>query len=704
MSATARRAAPPATRINVALVRVSDASQDEVPQINTVRLLLKQIGVYLPDSDRHWFILKGVSRSDVTEDPDFKRLLGLVEGDKIGTCYIETLDRFGSDDHSELMVLITTLRRHGSVLYDLTERVDWTGRDDATEFKRFMGAFTSRKERENLARRSLRTRLDLFKDLGSWACGQCPYGFGKEVRAADGTLLWRWLPDGNHRGNLYLPDADGRLALTRRDCPSPRKGKGLREKTALVPGRADYVRAVKLIFDLWVNHGLSRRAIAERLNQEGLTFNGKLFRFGNITDILKNPCYGGALHFGKKKTAKHFSFRPGEGEPVAVDRRARGPRPVAERLVKENTHEALVDAATWQRAQAKLAKAEADNRAHRKTHPARNPQAYLKRLLVCGHCGRPMTARTREGGGAIVYMCSSHSKSRWNGQTLSCYGYRLDHATAEALILDKVKALGMEAEALLGGEARSNLENRLDRLGQDDAADRERWRRWYEEGVDAFADWLRHHSGIDPRVGRRLTRRLLMMAHAYYDWGHVAYERMGRPGPEALENIPPAFQRLKDGICESERLAVETARARLAALQADLASYTRKWVLVADDDIQAATLKQQMDQIAAEIREWQERVVPLGERFARLAAAEREHEAERRALLNEWPSLEATARGEVLARLFSEVRLFWERTWHPAPDKPVRPRKTSWAGRWGYTLLPEKTVWKFASADLNDTW
>jgi hypothetical protein len=697
----ARKAAPPATRFDAVLIRVSTPSQDPLPQIDNVGRMLKARGTFVPE--RYWFVLKGVSRADVMADPDFKRLLDLIEGDTVRTVYIERQDRIGGDDDLELLTLVSVMRLHNCALIDLTANLDLTGKDDTTQFTRFLNSHKSRKEREQIAQGSLRTRVSLFKESGSWPTGQAPYGYGKECRTPAGELLWRWLPDANHRGSLYLPDADGRLTLTRRDCPSPRKGKGAREKTTLVPGREDYVRAVRLVYDLWVNHGLSRRAIAQRLNGEGLTFNGKPFRYGNVTDTLKNPVYGGSLHFGKRRTAKHHSFQP-DGLLVAADGRDRGPRPVAERLVKENTHEPLVRPDVWQRAQQKLARTEADNRAHRRCHPARNPAAYLKRLLVCGHCGRPMTARTREGGGAIVYMCSTHSKSRWNGQTLSCFGYRLDHAAAERLILNRLRELGREAEALLGGEARSNLERRLDRLGQDDAADRERWRRWYEEGVSAFADWLRHHSGIDPQVGRPIWERLLVHAHGYYDWGHPVYARMARPGPDTLERLPPAFQRLKDAIQESERLAVETARARLATLQADLASYTRKWALVADNDIQAATLKQQMDEIAAAIREWQERAVPLGERFARLAEAERGREAERRALLDEWPSLEASARGEALARLFSEVRLFWERTWHPTPDQPVRPRKTSRAGRWGYTLLPEKMVWKFASADLNDSW
>jgi DNA invertase Pin-like site-specific DNA recombinase len=695
----ARKAVAAPARVDAVFIRKSTTSQDEQAQVANVTAMLRERGVYVPE--RYWFTCT-VARAKVQGNAEFRKLMSLVEAYKVGTVYVESLDRWGTGDIPELYTLLGTLSDHGTRLFDLRDGADLTATDDATQFKTFLGGFKSKKERQDIAFRSLRTRANLFKDSGSWPTGQAPYGYAKECRTADGALLWRWVPVGGHRGDLYHPDADGRLSLTRGDCPSPRKTKGARERTVLVPGRADYVRAVRLVYDLWVNHGLSRRAIAARLNGEGLTFNGRPFRYGNVTDILKNPAYGGSIHFGKKKTAKHYTFNPKDGTPVVADGRDRGPRAVDERLVKEGTHEALVDRETWERAQAKLGRAEADNRAHRRCHPPRNPTAYLKRLLTCGHCGRPLTARTREGGG-VVYMCSTHSKSRWNGQTLACFGYRLDHATAERLILDKVQEMGQEAEALSGGEARSNLERRLDRLGQDDAADRERWRRRYEEGVSAFADWLLHHSGIDPQVGRRLTRRLLLMAHAYYDWGDVAYIRPGRPGPDALERIPPAFQRLKDAIQESERLAVETARAKLAALQAELAAYTRRWVLATDETIQSV-MKADMDWLAAEIRKWQERTVPLGERFARLAEAERERERERRALLNEWPSLEASARGEALARLFSEVRLFWERTWHPAPERPVRPRKTSRAGRWSYTLLPERTQWKFASADLNDSW
>ena len=68
-----------------------------------------------------------------------------------------------------------------------------TEKDLATELLAFVGSIKSEKELQDIAYRSLRTRVNNFLSTGSWPTGTHPYAFGKACYAPDGqTLKWVW--------------------------------------------------------------------------------------------------------------------------------------------------------------------------------------------------------------------------------------------------------------------------------------------------------------------------------------------------------------------------------------------------------------------------------------------------------------------------------------------------------------------------------
>jgi DNA invertase Pin-like site-specific DNA recombinase len=195
-------------RVDAVFIRKSTQGQDEEGQKANVRNMLKERGVYVPDA--HWFV-GTVGRRKVRRNPDFARLMELVEADRIGTVYVESQDRWGTGDRPELFSLLGTLREHDTRLYDLRAGKDLTEKDLATEMLAFVNSIKSEKELQDIAFRSLRTRVNNFRDTGSWPTGSHPYGYGKECRAADGKLLWVWQPVNRSRGQVFYPDAAGRL-------------------------------------------------------------------------------------------------------------------------------------------------------------------------------------------------------------------------------------------------------------------------------------------------------------------------------------------------------------------------------------------------------------------------------------------------------------------------------------------------------------
>src|SRR5262249_38690467 len=127
-------------RIDVVFIRKSGHTQDDQGQKDNVRAMLKELGVTIPEQD--WFA-GTVSRRKVKANATFNRLLGLVEGDRVGTVYIESQDRWGTSDRVELFALLGTLRQHNTRLYDLRDRKDLTENDFATELLAVLASFKS---------------------------------------------------------------------------------------------------------------------------------------------------------------------------------------------------------------------------------------------------------------------------------------------------------------------------------------------------------------------------------------------------------------------------------------------------------------------------------------------------------------------------------------------------------------------------------
>jgi DNA invertase Pin-like site-specific DNA recombinase len=698
----ARKAAPPATRFDIALARVSSPSQDPQGQIDNMTAMLRARGVHVPAE--RWHVLRGVSRADVAADPDFQTILRLIEADRVGNCFIERQDRFGSDDDAELLILIGVLRAHGTALIDLTAGLDLTGKDDVTQMTRFMGSYKSLKERRDLAQGSLRTRISLFRESGSWPTGKSPYAYGKRCLSADGKPLWQFIPADGVRGELYHFDADGNLTLTHPDCRIPRKSKGAREKTVLVPGRPDDVKAVKLVYDLFVRLGLSKRGIAGRLNGEGLRFNGKPFSHWSIVTILRNPAYAGDTVFGRRRTAKHFSFA---ADGLLVPANGHGPteRDPAECLVRKDTHEALVSRAVWEAAQAKLDAEQTAARAGHKRFAVRNPAYYLRGLLVCGACGQPLAGDTATdpdtGRKTVVYVCSSHQRAHKNAAAPACGHRRISHDDAEKLLLDKLRELNVELETLASAGARANLQARLERLGQDDEEMVEQWYGWLDEGLLAFMAYLR--AMRIPSSHDYATATDWWVEYHLPPWNTPHPDHAGQDvGSYSLAEFKKGLPTLRDAVRRVEEVEVWEAKAKLAELRAEHKTLTLAWAKA--PEVRQAVLQAELDRLEAELRDWQPRTVPLSERIATLTAAEAERAAERERLLAEWSTLEGREKGEALKKIFKAVTLHWKSEWHPAKPRRGRPRTTARPGRWRHTLEPGKTQWQFTTADLGESW
>jgi DNA invertase Pin-like site-specific DNA recombinase len=133
---------------------------------------------------------------------------------------------------------------------------------------------------------------------------------------------------------------------------------------------------VRLVFDLYVNEGLTPFRIAQRLNEMGIKApRGEKWVKDTIRVIVRNQHYIGKVVFNKAKATVVV-----ENGEKKVKRLA---QPEDEIIVAEGKQPAIIDLATWEAAQTLVAR----NPREKFTYALKNP---LSSVLVCGKCGRAM--------------------------------------------------------------------------------------------------------------------------------------------------------------------------------------------------------------------------------------------------------------------------------------------------------------------------
>ena len=449
-----------------------------------------------------------------------------------------------------------------------------------------------------------------------------------------------------------------------------------------------HIKTVKLIFELFTIAGLSRRQISTQLNAAGHKYYDQPFTHNLIGLILTNAAYVGDTEFGKTQTGDFKTFDK-EGDIVTVKRKIKNPvRKADERTVVKNTHEGLISRKTWDLAVARMA-----SEKERTSFSPRNPQYYLKQIFVCGHCGKNMTGRTdtdyRTKAKTVHYVCSSYLRGKESGIETSCGYHRINHDVAEKMLLDKIAQLSLEFDESSSEQIRANVENQIARLDHNEFEALDQMNEWVEQGVESLLAYMKQSFKLNAAKLEAVEKA----ARRHYK---------GRAEPvsrgKAKSELPISLAELKATIKEAEAAEVESATTRIAELKEDLGRYTRNWNKA--DDAMQAILKEDIDQIQAQMKEWEQRTIPLAQRLAKLSDEDEQRHEDRAKLVKEWPNLDAREKGEALRRLFKTVTLFWDREFKERSNRPTRELKTDRPGRYSYTLQTSKIVWELGTLHL----
>lgn len=188
---------------------------------------------------------------------------------------------------------------------------------------------------------------------------------------------------------------------------------------------------VRKIFELYIN-GCGKIKIASILNETGIAcpseykkMNGEKYRncnrldttsywtYSTINHILQNQMYTGKMVQGKTCQYMH-------GKAKAKDK--------DEWIIVENTHEAIIDEETWDKAQSLLSRRTRDLDLESNT-------SIFAGFLKCGDCGRALTKKIRQGN--ITYYCGSYVRT---GRKF-CTPHPLPHEVIEKIVLNDLKSI-----------------------------------------------------------------------------------------------------------------------------------------------------------------------------------------------------------------------------------------------------------------------
>lgn len=279
---------------------------------------------------------------------------------------------------------------------------------DEGELLQGVKSWQARQYSVKLARDSICGSMSNLTQRKTRLGSQAPFGYDRQYLAPDGTLL-RVLPKGER-----LPKAKS-------------------DTVRLVPGLPERVRTVKNMFERSAG-GIGIRSIAMRLNAAGIrTPMGQRWEHTSVASILRNPVFKGSLVWNRTTKAKINAPSP-DGTLRPPPKNPNGERNGHDQwVVVENTHEALVSADVWQRANDEI------DRRSRMGGLARPTNRYLLSGLVkCTCCGFNFNGHKGGTGGLLRYYVDG-AYMRYGRK--GCDPTRVNADNLDAFVLAQVRQI-----------------------------------------------------------------------------------------------------------------------------------------------------------------------------------------------------------------------------------------------------------------------
>ena len=210
--------------------------------------------------------------------------------------------------------------------------------------------------------------------------------------------------------------------------------KSPQNKHILIPN-PETAPVVKKIFDLYIS-GYSSSEIAEMLTRDEVPtpvmakcMAGRLekadrphiWKHTSISNIIKNKTYTGCLI---QHTSQNISYKT----------KKRRVTPESEWIIKENSHEPIIDIRTFELAQ------EIKKRYNTYSPDRRNVEYALANLVYCKDCGARMYISYDRKRDRITMNCTTYRKFSKHG---FCFSHYISYTKLEKTIFSKIKEISL---------------------------------------------------------------------------------------------------------------------------------------------------------------------------------------------------------------------------------------------------------------------
>jgi DNA invertase Pin-like site-specific DNA recombinase len=432
-----------------AYLRISSDKQDVTRQRDSITAWEKRSGNKIAE----WYEdTQGKNPRDLAHKrAAFQRLMAAVRAGQVSCIVVDSQDRFGGRDAIQVCAFLEELRNHNCILIDASGK-PISGDDDGTVFAAMIGGQASRREQKEKAHRSASGKIGKAK-AGEYQGGYPPYGFDVVCFGADGNEKWRSLYVGHFDRWKVYPDGRREQFKGKDNAPVRDATDTLRLGPSI---ETDRLRVVKDIFQWYATEAISPRQIATRLTKCGVDPIFGVWDKVKLVQMLRNPVYIGFPSWNKRSYSRFVEYSGGELREVKAQKSKH--RAKEDFLAPEKQqYEPIIDEMTWNKVQAKVADASAEQLAIPK-RPPQTDELWLKPFLVCGHCNKPMRA-TRGGKGSRVwpsYFCGTYGTYGPENPT-GCHCHRVHHDVIEKIVLDYLKEKAPQAAELLAASKGGNL-------------------------------------------------------------------------------------------------------------------------------------------------------------------------------------------------------------------------------------------------------
>ncbi|SHJ64362.1 recombinase family protein [Tepidibacter formicigenes] len=283
-----------------------------------------------------------VSGESLMHRPEMLKLLKDVEKKMYDGVLCMDLDRLGRGNMQEQGLILETFKKSNTKI--ITPRKTYNLKDEFDEEYSEFEAFMARKELKIINRRLQNGRIRSVEE-GNYLGTLPPYGY-----------------------EIYYTDRYRTL--------KPHK---------------EQAEIVKMIFDLYINHEMGGKKIANTLNAMGYkSYTGKKWSSSSVLSIIKNKVYTGRIQW--KKTENKKSKKINQVKETRI-------RPKKEWIDVEGKHQPIISIEMYEKAQKILSK---------KYHTPYNSKNTIKNplagLIKCFNCNSSMVLRPYKNKDAQI-MC-----------------------------------------------------------------------------------------------------------------------------------------------------------------------------------------------------------------------------------------------------------------------------------------------------------